>query len=186
MPHRPRSGRTSRPVPYRALGLLVATLALSACSMFEKSTPKECPVALTLRETSTVTQFRDGPGRDLVDVAWLGGIRDVRSGCRYLEQQLTVDVAIEMVATRGPAGRGVASANLPFFVAVTRSSDNAVIAKKVFDSQIDVPDGRRRAGVLEEVRQVIQLAPGEEGGAYEIVVGFQLTPEQLTFNRQSR
>ncbi len=175
------TGRTRR-----SAGALLAAFLLAGCTAFEKKTPKPCPGALALAQTATITQFRDGPGRDLVDVAWQGDIRDLRWGCRYIEQQLTADVIVDIVATRGPAGRLDAGTSLPFFVAVTRSADGSVVAKQIFDSAIEVPRGRRRGGVREEIRQVIQLAPDEEGSAYQIVVGFQLTPEQLAFNRRSR
>jgi len=89
-----------------------------------------------------------------------------------------------ILAQRGPASRG-AEANFPFFVAVTDRDQN-ILAKEVFDSVVEFPEGRRRAGVFEEVEQQIALRDEETGDDYEIIVGFQLSRDQLDRNRARR
>jgi hypothetical protein len=61
-----------------------------------------------------------------------------------------------------------------------------IIAKQTFASKIEFRDGRRRAGVREEIEQILFLKEGEGGSDYEIIVGLQLTEQQLQQNRGRR
>jgi hypothetical protein len=74
---------------------------------------------------------------------------------------------------------------VPFFFTIV-GPDGSIRAKEVFDSPIEFQKGRRRAGVFEEIEQVIELGKEETGASYEIIVGFQLTREQLERNRKRR
>ena len=174
------SGPTKRAGPVVALAL-----ALAGCGMFgDESVPRACPDAMILVDARHVTLYRDGPGRDLTDVEFEGEIARIAGDCTYDDDELRVTLVADLVATRGPAAPD-AEANLPFFVAITDEARN-IVAKKVFDSAIPIPDGRRRAGVREEIEQVIPLPADEPAPYYQIVVGFQLTPEQLEQNRRGR
>ena len=169
----------------RAAASGALALALSGCGLFAADAPPQaCPDAVILADAKRVILYRDGPGRDLTDVEFEGEIARIAGTCQYGKRELTVTVVADLVATRGPAAPA-AEANLPFFVAITDEARN-IVAKKVFDSAIPVPRGQRRAGVREEIEQVIPLPEGEPIPYYEIVVGFQLTPEQLERNRRAR
>ena len=73
---------------------------------------------------------------------------------------------------------------MPFYVAITDVSEN-IIAKETFGSKMDFQQSRRRVGVVEEITQTIPLA-GRRPAEYEILVGLQLTADQLEFNRKAR
>ena len=92
-----------------------------------------------------------------------------------------LEVVIDIVAQKGPAAKGVA-AQVPFFVAIIDNDQN-IIAKKTFVSELEFRDGRRRAGVREEIEQIMYLKKGEAGTGYEVIVGLQLTKHQLKQNR---
>lgn len=172
--------------PVRRAALAFAFLpALAGCGMFsEPAPPRACPDAVILVDAQRITQYRPGPGRDLTDVQFSGEIARIAGTCVYSDDALTATVIVDIVATRGPAAAD-AEANLPFFVAVTDEARN-IVAKQVFDSAIPIPEGRRRAGVREEIEQVIPLPGDDTVPYYEIIVGFQLTPEQLERNRRAR
>ena len=162
---------------------LAATLA--GCGLFgAEGPPRACPDAVILADAKRVTLYREGPGRDLTDVQFEGEIVQIGGTCTYGKRDLTVTLVADLVATRGPAA-DEAQANLPFFVALTDET-RSIVAKKVFESAVPIPRGQRRAGVREEIEQVIPLPEGEPVPYYEVVVGFQLTPEQLEQNRRSR
>ena len=90
----------------------------------------------------------------------------------------------DIVAQIGPALDG-SSAQVPFFVAIIDSEEN-IIAKRTFASEAAFVDGRRRAGVREEIEQVLYLKKDEFGTDYIVVVGLQLTKNQLEQNRGRR
>ena len=128
--------------------------------------------------------YRDGPGRDLIDVVHEGQIGEVGWSCKYSKTDVTVLAKIAFLAQRGPAS-SQPEARLPFFVAVT-DSGREILAKQVFQTVVAFPEGRSQAGVFEEIEEIIPLPDQTSGPEYEIIVGFQLTEEQLRHNRKRR
>jgi len=178
-----RIGKTPRQLAQVVLVGLCA-LVLTSCGIFQPSSPKVCPRVSLLNEAAKLTQYRDGPGRDLIDVLYEARVHDVNWACGYSDNRLRIEAKIDLVAQRGPASKG-ANAQVPYFVAIIDKAQN-IIAKAEFESEIEFRDGRRRAGVREEVEQIIYLKEGEVGTDYEIIVGLQLTAPQLKQNRGSR
>lgn len=159
-------------------------IAVAGCGLFRKPETRPCPRVSILNEAGRVTQYRPGPGRDLIDVAYEAEIGPLRSQCRYLENQLTVGTEVTFLVERGPAG-GERTTSLPFFIAVTDNANN-ILAKEVFDTEVSFPTGLRQGQTVDEFEQSLMLKEGETGADYEIIVGFQLTEEQLRLNRSRR
>ena len=72
-----------------------------------------------------------------------------------------------------------------YFVAVV-DKDQKVLARELFDSTFTFQANQRQAAAIEEIEQIIPIRGDLRGLDYEVLVGFQLTPEQLEFNRQER
>ena len=165
-----------------ALGLLA-----SACgAFFESKPPGPCPKVTVPRVAAQVVQFLPGEGRDLIDVRYQGSIEPLSARCRYIDNDTVVEMrlSVGISARKGPAAEA-AEANFAFFVAITDLDQN-ILAKKVFQSPIEFPSGRRRAGVVEEIEQLIPLAEGSNGASYDILIGFQLDKDQLDYNRDRK
>ena len=156
-------------------------LLLAACSFLAPGEIKICPRVSLLNEAEKMIRYREGPGRDLTDVRYEAKVLDIKSSCKYLDDRVRVEAVIDIVAQKGPAAKGVA-AQVPFFVAIIDNDQN-IIAKKTFVSELEFRDGRRRAGVREEIEQIMYLKKGEAGTGYEVIVGLQLTKHQLKQNR---
>ena len=60
------------------------------------------------------------------------------------------------------------------------------LAKKVFDTEFEFEGNRNRIGATDELTQEIPLTSGDVGEDFDIFVGFQLSPEQLDYNRAKR
>lgn len=165
--------------------VVVLAAALPSCSdslnPFAKKEFRPCPGLAVLRDTGRITDYRPGDGRDLLDVRYTVDIANVTASCRYDGQTVRMSVNIDLIFTRGPAAEG-AEMRAPYFVAITRGEDE-IVAKRIFDSEIEFPDSRRRAGVREEVDQIIPLLPDESGADYEVIVGLQVSEDQLQRNR---
>ena len=116
--------------------------------------------------------------------AWLPGCLSSlqEAGGETRLEVLVVDNRI--AALLGPAAGGPA-VELPYFVAIV-GPDQAILAKQVFRSPIEFEKNRRRAGAMEQIDQTIPLAEGQTGADFEVLVGFQLTAQQLDYNRQQR
>ena len=91
---------------------------------------------------------------------------------------------MQVVAQRGPANSD-RLANLSYFVAVART-DETILARRSFDIAIPFPGNRTRVAGIEQIGQVITLVGNETGGDYRIYVGFDLTREELDYNRANR
>lgn len=180
--------RTSKISRYLALalaaGLLAACSSLSVIGLGEDEGEKVqlCPAASILGNAERVAQFKQGSGRDLIDVMFQAEIGKLNMSCRYLKGRVVTDISFELIAERGPAARS-RTGEFDYFVAIS-DAKGRVLAKENFHSKIAFPENRRSAGILEEIEQSIPLRKDEDGGGYEILVGFQLTEEQMKFNRR--
>jgi hypothetical protein len=172
-----RSPRSRLAVP------LVAALALVplvACS--GKKEARACPKIEVVGDLSRLVQFAEGPGRDLSDVAYAARIRDVKSGCLYDKKGVTVEMTVSIVGDRAKAGARLKSAEVTYFVAITDAS-HAIIQKRNFTSSLVFAEGKP-ATVDDELREVIPLPALASAEDHTIIVGFQLTPEQIDFNQK--
>jgi len=144
-----------------------------------------CPKVSVLPNAGNITIFQEGPGRDLVDVTYEGVIIPISGECIYAndDAEVSAELILRIGATKGPAAKSQTQ-TFPFFVAIA-DKDNRVLSKKVFQSPVEVPEGQRRGAVQEEIVQTIPILSGRNGGDYTIVLGFQLTSEQLDYNRKS-
>lgn len=169
---------------WRQAVLAASVLVLAGCGVFSEPETRPCPRVSVLNEAERITQYKPGPGRDLIDVTFEGKVSGVRSDCKFDGDLLTVGSEIAFTLERGPAAEG-REVEFAVFIAVTDSAQ-AILAKEVFQSKVAFPEGLRRTSGTEEFEQVIPLAEGETGDDYEIIVGFQLSGEQLELNRSRR
>ena len=175
-------------VPSRQVGgwalVLGFALSLGACGFFGSDIPPPCPNVSILASSERLVLFRPGPGRDITDILTEADVSNLSSACEYDDRRVDVDTTFEIIAARGPkADTNVVI--IAYFVAIV-DPDGRVIAKEVFESRIEFPKGRRRIGVREQVAQRIPLAERVLGQDYQILVGFQLTPDQLEYNQSRR
>ncbi|SLN33712.1 hypothetical protein [Oceanibacterium hippocampi] len=158
---------------------------LAACSggLFGKERNLPCPTANVVSGAERITQYRPGPGRDITDVAYEAEIVPVAGSCEYVDDDKAVEVLlkVEIRGTRGPGAEG-RTGDFAFFSAVT-DGEQDILARQRFSSPVEFPAGRSRAGVSEEIRFRIPLKPDQFADAFEILVGFELTREQLEENR---
>ncbi len=168
------------------LGACSGSVDTDLSSVFGKAPPPPpCPQVAVLPNADIITIFQDGPGRDLVDVLFEGVIAPVGGECVYEDDNslVAVELILRLGSVKGPAAR-TQRQDFSFFVAIADKS-NRVLNKKVFLSPIQIPEGRRRAAVHEEIVQRIPLPSGRHGGDYKVIVGFQLTAEELNYNRKT-
>lgn len=164
-----------------AAGLAVA---LAGCGLLDREPLRACPSVAVLKDAASATQFVSGPGRDLLDVRFEAEFGNLQSACKYDKARLSVTLVLELLALKGPAVDAEV-ADFPFFVSITDRADQ-ILAKEVFQSRIEFARERRRAGVREEIEQTLQLPAGKQGDDFEVLIGFQLSPEQLAYNRGLR
>ncbi|MGB0907946.1 MAG: hypothetical protein ACPGVT_10670 [Maricaulaceae bacterium] len=175
---------------------VVSTLALSGCQTTKETlqigeaaerNPGPCPRAFSLYDAARIVEFR-GERQTFANVGFTGEIAYVRSLCRYYgEQPIVGDVEITFDLGRGPAAEGQETAVYEYFVALTRKNI-AVMNKQVFPMEVTFPAGKDRVRVTEKIDEfkIPRASEGTSGENFEIIVGFNVTPEQRQFNAEGK
>jgi hypothetical protein len=146
-----------------------------------------CPLMGVLYDSSRLVEF-DGGQERYANIRFTGEMRGVRGFCRYIgSDPIEMNLEIDMAFGRGPAAGDARSRVYRYWVAVARRG-RAPIEKQFYD--IEVEFDRREAVVdgTEEIRRIIIPRANNEvsGDNFEILVGFELTPQQLQFNRDGK
>ena len=95
---------------------------------------------------------------------------------------LRTKITINMDLTRGPASAD-RTAHVSYFVSVSKGS--TILAKQVFGLAAQFDGNAERVQVrTQEADLVLPIDDTTQGNAYSVLVGFQLTPEELEFNRR--
>ena len=145
-----------------------------------------CPRAFALYDAARIVEFRGGQ-EAFANVGFTGEIAQVRSLCRYVgERPITGDIEIDFNLGRGPSASGD-SATYQYWVAVTRKN-LAVINKQTFPLTVTFPAGEDRVSVTETIDEYVipRATETTSGENFEIIVGFEVTPEQRAFNADGR
>jgi hypothetical protein len=178
------------------LPLLLLASALAGCETLGLSDPAPdptlvdmgpiCPATAVLSDAVTVTKLKPGtpPGQpNPANVAFTAEMSQAKLDCNYDREQNRLSVAIDFAvkATRGPAAMGP-DPQIDFFVAVV-DADNNIISKTVYHGQPDL-SGRASNVYTQKVNNFpVPLAMDKRPYDYEILTGFQLTPDELAYNR---
>lgn len=159
-----------------------AALAVSACA--GEPEVRACPPAGSVSGVERMTSFRPGGSEDLTDVQFTARVDAVESVCEYDDEGVEVAMNVWLVAERGPADT-TREANLQYFVAIEDGPGNFT-AKQIYDITLPFEGNRRRVGVLEEVDIEIPTPADKSFADIRILIGLQITPEQVDYNRRIR
>jgi len=178
--------------------LLVLALPLAACETLGLSSSQPdmvvdtgpvCPVSAVLSDAASVTKLRPGTpagSRDPANVVFAAEMSQAILDCDYDRDanRLTVDIEFAVRATRGSAAQGP-DPQLDFFVAIV-DEDNNIINKTVFHGQPDLRGKMTNTYTQSVDGFPVPLAMDKRPADYEILTGFQLTPDELAYNRVPR
>jgi hypothetical protein len=145
-----------------------------------------CPYVKVLYDAARYEEFKDGR-QNPASVGFTGEITGVRANCQYKQNDpISVQVAIDFALGRGPMAAG-ASKDYRYWVAVTERNTQ-VIAKEDFAVRGEFKDGADRVDVTDEIQGItIPRATTTTSGAnFEVLIGFDVTPEMAAFNREGK
>lgn len=146
-----------------------------------------CPLMGVLYDSSRIVEFATPTQQRYANINYTGEMQGVRGLCRYVEAEpITMSLDIDMAFGRGPAATSDRQ-TYRYWVAVTRRG-RAPIAKEYFDLDVRFDRGEAVVNRTEHIDRItIPRANADTSGEnFEILVGFELTPEQLAFNRAGR
>ncbi len=163
----------------RLPGIGLAALVLAACSSSppQPQAPPACPAALLLDGADRTTSYRPGADRSPSALRYLAVLTHLKSTCRYQEQGVDVDLALDLIAQRGPAGNKD-PVQLTYFIA-TIGPNREILSKQLFNSEIVFAKDENLAGVAEQLTLRLPPLPPEQAATYGLYLGFQLSNSEL-------
>lgn len=145
-----------------------------------------CPSIHIVDDLGTLNDFTDEHRMILENMLAEIRILKGKSGCELATSSATVDMTLQFVGELGPKARQQSSdrpfLTYPFFVAVT-GPNGKIMAKEVFAVSMGFEPGQNTRTHTEYLRQIIPIKSPETAILYQVLVGFQLSPEQLAYNR---
>jgi hypothetical protein len=145
-----------------------------------------CPYVKVLWDAARYVELKDN--RESYDaVGYTGEIQNLSSGCSYTGA-LPIKVAMELLFEfgRGPQATS-ASKDYTYWVAVT-DKDNAVLDKQYFTVHAVFPAGQDRVTMTDHLDgiSIPRANSNVSGGNFEVLVGFDVTPEMAAFNQAGK
>ena len=166
---------------YAAALVLTGAFALSGCGMFGGGEKKVvCPASFIAPDAGKEAVFKPG-GTTLRDVSYGVEIASIKSGCARADKGgLTVDtkLSFELVA-EDPA---IETGSFEYFVSIVDGQQH-ILTKHTYVLPFEFDPRQRSMTRQDELIENLPLRNDMSGGNYAVVVGLQLTPAQLEFNR---
>jgi hypothetical protein len=163
-----------------AAACAVLLLLASGCAAPRDQFAPACPRLAFLTPTADLALFRPGSDtHDLTALMLAGRMQDIKGECHPGKETNTVEATVTVSAelTRGPAMNGNA-AEVPLYVAVIEG--DRILDKHVYPLVAAFPSNVDRVGVTTpKVLMVLPVTPTKSAAAYQILAGFQLTPDEL-------
>lgn len=145
-----------------------------------------CPYVKVLYDAGRYEEFKDNQQASSA-VAYTGEIEGLTADCSYKgSEPIHNKIAIRFALGRGPQGASARKV-YRYWVAVTHRN-REVLAKQEFTLPIDFPAGTDRVAVEDKINDIIipRAGAGVSGENFEILVGFDVTPEMADFNRDGK
>ena len=183
MSSRLRSCLSPKALSPLALALL---MPLVGCGPGRNEFAPQCPTARLIPALSSVTRYAGpGPTHDLTDLVLAAQVTDVQGSCKAGDDRSTLPTTavVTISVQRGPSMQG-READLPVFLAVI--DGETVLDKKIFPVHVVFPPNVDRLAMNSgDISLNLPVSQDKSGSAYQIIAGFQLTPDELAANRRS-
>ena len=178
----------------RIFAILAAAAMLAACgsnssvrnALDSRQNAGACPPAGSMYAASRIVELTDPAEATFNNITYTGEIVDVYLVCRYAgEDPVRAEIEIDFAFGKGPEGVDMTK-DYTYWVAVTRRSGK-VLNKEYFTVRADFRDGDI-AGAREVIQNIIipRADSSISAANFEILVGFDLTEEQLEFNKNGQ
>lgn len=187
--------------------IALATLTLSACTAFDDignslgnldfpdfgdgtsrssiTRNGNCPSVARVAELSSLYQFTLPSRPDANNKVSEVHIARVDATCKRQNNVLKLDLTVDFSGALGPHGRVRAgdkpSFAYPYFVAVT-NAQNKILAKDIYAAPFGYGADDTQLMISERITQMVPIM-GDNPATYRVLVGFQLSSEEVAYNR---
>ena len=142
-----------------------------------------CPFTKVLYDASRYVELKGGQEAPEA-VGYTGEIQGLQSTCQYKGGEPIVEhLAVGFAFGKGPMAKAMHK-DYRYWVAVT-VRNLAVLDKQYFTVSADFPKGADRVNYVDRLADITipRAKAGVSGANFEILVGFDVTPEMADFNR---
>lgn len=172
----------------KRLGLgLLAALAVAGCGtprMDDLLVP--CPTLVLPTDVADLTQHQPGSQPDLSTLILDARVTGIEGSCRRgrRDQSLDSTISVRFQMDRGPAAPSRA-VQLPWFIAVLDARTNAIVSRQGFVMNGQFAVNTTRANVTSQPVEIsFPVGGGRRVQDYRVLVGFQLTEDEVALNRR--
>lgn len=183
---------------FSAFGAGALILGLAGCTVYETVTDvisnpivQPCPDYKVVGDVVKLVRFREGPGRDLIDINFESEIEGIQLACTSRIDRNTrtgtmdVEITVGFKTQRGPANRDRRGA-FEYFISVI-DSNRKILYREAFKVNVRFPGNKTRITLgAEPVTLEIPITPQRSSRTYQILTGFILTRDELRHNRVRR
>ncbi len=145
-----------------------------------------CPQVEIVDDLSSISDFTNPKKQNKKHLISRVDLSSAESTCKLASKSAIVDLKLIFNGKLGEKGRANKNDkpffSYPFFVAVTTPSGK-IMAKEIFAASLTYPKNENTHTYFEKLRQIIPIKNKEEARMYKILIGFQVTPDQLCYNR---
>lgn len=145
-----------------------------------------CPQIRALPDLAAITQFSTPKAPVPDKMISTTKLDKIESHCTLAANAVTVEAAFDFSGTLGPVGvkdlDGQANYTYPYFLAVV-TPDGKILSKDVFALSMIYENGQITFRRQDKLRQVIPFVAGKDASQYKIMIGFQLSEDELAYNR---
>ena len=140
-----------------------------------------CPRVAILEAPSELIRFTEGVSRDISDILFQSKLEINKVTCEVEERAVYVTADASLSVARGPANID-GKAPFAFFVAVLNGK-REIILRQGFPVIVEFKAGEPRIDFEDSVTLEIIKEPEVDAATYTVYAGFEMTPEELQFNR---
>lgn len=162
-----------------AVAILLAT---AGCAGGGTTAAIPCPETGLMLDATHLTAFNTAGSTKAADAVVIGRIDNYRGACRMRDNTLEFVLDVEIGGRKGPAApKDLERAQFPYFIAIL-GPDEQVLQRQSFESLIMFSkDGYGFATEKHNMR--LPIEDKKTLRQHKVVIGFELTPAQLAYNR---
>lgn len=146
-----------------------------------------CPQVELVSDLSSLSDFTNPNKPVEKNLISRVNLNSAASTCKLASKSAIVDLTLIFDGVLGKKGRQKSSDkpffSYPFFVAVT-APNGKIMAKEIFAASLTYGANENKHTYFEKLRQIIPIKNKVHANRYKVLIGFQVTPDQLAYNRE--
>lgn len=147
-----------------------------------------CPQVQIVDELSALSEFSSAKNTSEDNLVSRVNLQHVESACSFQTDQVSVDMKMAFESALGPKGKlrsnDIPFFSYPFFIAVA-DPEGIIMAKEVFSASMTYARNEKTHTHYENMRQLIPMPRREDARRHKVLLGLQLDPAQLAYNRKN-